>query len=233
MPDPAPNFSPFAQQMKAEGLSELVIKTFEHYYAQLVSGETGVIPESSIEPVAELPDAETFPADLVDAGQTALPHTIIIKLNGGLGTGMGLAQAKSLLPVKNGLTFLDIIARQAIETDIPLVLMNSFATRTDSLDRLSQYPALNKHQLSLDFVQHKVPKIAQADLSLASWPKDPALAWCPPGHGDIYTALITSGMLHALLDAGYKYAFVSNADNLGAVMDASILGYFVNQQLPL
>jgi len=228
----APVFTPFAQRMAAEGLSDLVIKTFEYYYTQLVSGETGVIPEPSIEPVDSLPDVESFPARLAAIGREALPQTIIIKLNGGLGTSMGLAQAKSLLPVKNGLTFLDIIARQALKKEVPLVLMNSFATRADSLARLNQYPALTKHQLPLDFVQHKVPKIDKADLSPVSWPPDPTLEWCPPGHGDIYTALVTSGMLESLLEAGCKYAFVSNADNLGAVMDASILGYFVEQKLP-
>jgi UTP--glucose-1-phosphate uridylyltransferase len=84
----------------------------------------------------------------------------------------------------------------------------------------------------LDFVQHKVPKVAQADLSPATWPADPALEWTPPGHGDIYTALITSGMLETLLEHGYTYAFVANADNLGAVIEPAILGYFASNHLP-
>ncbi len=144
---------------------------------------------------------------------------------------MGLSQAKSLLTVKNGLSFLDIIARQAIQAQIPLVLMNSFTTRDDSLAALAAYPAL-QGQIPLDFLQHKAPKIIQADFSPVDWPQDPTLEWCPPGHGDIYTALVTSGMLEALLQAGYTYAFVSNADNLGAVMDLGILGHFVKNQLP-
>jgi UTP--glucose-1-phosphate uridylyltransferase len=64
------------------------------------------------------------------------------------------------------------------------------------------------------------------------WPADPDLEWCPPGHGDIYTALVTSGMLNLLLTAGYEYAFVANADNLGAALDPAILGYFVAERLP-
>ena len=39
---------------------------------------------------------------------------MVIKLNGGLGTGMGMDKAKSLLPVRGGLTFLDIVARQVL-----------------------------------------------------------------------------------------------------------------------
>jgi UTP--glucose-1-phosphate uridylyltransferase len=227
----AGNFSPFEARMRAESLPEVAIKTFEHYYTQLVKGHTGLISENDILPVASLPNAETFSIDLVQAGQAALSQTVLLKLNGGLGTSMGLDKAKSLLPVKNGLSFLDIIARQALQTNIPLVLMNSFVTRTDSLAALKPYPNL-WGDIPLDFLQHKIPKITQADLSPAAWPPNPDLEWCPPGHGDLYTALITSGMLDALLEAGYEYAFASNADNLGAVIDLAILGYFTQNRLP-
>jgi UTP--glucose-1-phosphate uridylyltransferase len=39
-------------------------------------------------------------------------------------------------------------------------------------------------------------------------------------------------LLPRLLDAGYEYAFVSNADNLGAVIEPAILGYLVSEGLP-
>lgn len=225
------NFAPFARRMRDEGLPDVVIRTFEYYYTQLVEGQTGMISESEIEPVESLPDAETFSTELAEAGQAALPKTVLIKLNGGLGTSMGLDKAKSLLTVKDGLTFLDIIARQAMHANTPLVLMNSFVTRDDSLAALDKYDEL-KGDISLDFVQHKIPKITQDDFSPAERPQDRNLEWCPPGHGDIYTALVTSNMLDALLEAGYEYAFVSNSDNLGAVMDTAILGYFAQNNLP-
>ncbi len=226
------DFTPFAERMRAENLPEIVIRTFEHYYNQLAEGRTGLLPEADILPVESLPDAEQLAADLAEAGRAALPHTILLKLNGGLGTGMGLERAKSLLVAKNGLTFLDIIARQALLSGAPLVLMNSFTTREDSLAVLARYGELARFGIPLDFLQHKVPKVFQADLTPARWPADPDLEWCPPGHGDIYTALLTSGMLDALLARGYRYAFVSNADNLGAVLEPAILGYFVVQRLP-
>ncbi len=231
MNTPAGNFPPFAERMRAEGLPEIVINTFEHYYNQLAAGETGIIPEAEIQPIAELPETEGFGDDLVAAGQEALPQTILLKLNGGLGTSMGLEKAKSLLTIKNGLTFLDIIAKQAIHSKIPLVLMDSYSTSEDSLAALAQYTDL-QGEIPLDFLQHKVPKIVREDLSPAVHETNPALAWCPPGHGDIYTALITSGMLDQLLEKGFRYAFVSNADNLGAVIDKAILGYFATNDLP-
>ena len=231
MTPPPYDFSPFTHLMQAEGLPTIAERTFAHYYRQLVDGQTGLITEAELEPVSTLPDADTLSPSLAEIGRTALAKTIFLKLNGGLGTSMGLAKAKSLLTVKDRLTFLDIIAKQAMAIGLPLVLMNSFNTRADTLTALEKYPAL-KSEIPLDFLQHKVPKINRADLTPARWPQNRDLEWCPPGHGDIYTALVTSGILDTLLANGYEYAFVSNADNLGAVMDTTILGHFAHTQAP-
>lgn len=231
MTDLDQKFKPFAERMKGEGLPDIVIETFKYYYTRLVEGQTGFIPESEIQPVERVPNAETFSGHLSEVGRAVLPKTVFFKLNGGLGTSMGLERAKSLLKVKDELSFLDIIARHAQAAQVRLVLMNSFATQADSLAVLKKYPEL-WDDIPLDFVQHKIPKITQADLSPVNWPEEPELEWCPPGHGDIYTSLVTSSMLAILLKAGYEYAFVSNSDNLGAVIDTAILGYFVENNLP-
>jgi UTP--glucose-1-phosphate uridylyltransferase len=225
-----PGFEPFARKMETAGVPEIAIRSFRHYYGMLVSGETGLLAERNLEPIDALPDVEAFADRYAEAGRKALRHTVMIKLNGGLGTSMGLDRAKSLVTVKEGLTFLDIIARQAIEADFPLVLMNSFATDGDSLGLLEEYPKL-PGVLPRAFLQHKVPKIDRRTFLPVEYPPDPDLEWCPPGHGDIYSALVTSGMLDRLLEAGRRYAFVSNSDNLGAVLDENILGYFVDRGL--
>jgi UTP--glucose-1-phosphate uridylyltransferase len=223
--------------MRDEGLPDVAIDTFAHYYERMAAGESGTIRESEIEPVGDLPDAEQLP-DGGEATRAALEHAAVIKLNGGLGTSMGMTRAKSLLDAKNGLTFLDIIVRQVLElrrrfeVGLPLVLMNSFHTRADTLAALERYPELKVGDLPLDFLQGKVPKIRADDLQPVSWPADPELEWAPPGHGDIYTSLVTSGMLDTLLEHGYEYAFVSNSDNLGAVLEPRILTWFAGEQLP-
>jgi UTP--glucose-1-phosphate uridylyltransferase len=224
-------FAPFAERMIAEGLPDIFINHFAHYYDALLRGDDGLIPEADIRPVAALPDAAQLPAHYAEAGRDATGRVVTIKLNGGLGTSMGLTGPKSLLVVKEGLTFLDIIARQALRDGAPLLLMNSFVTDAESLAVLARYPELHG-DLPLSFVQHKQPKIAADDCRPIDWPADPELAWCPPGHGDLYTALVTSGVLDRLLDAGLEYAFVANADNLGAVLDPAILGYLVERRLP-
>lgn len=225
------NFTPFAKKMQKEGLPDVAIRTFKYYYDRLVEGDTGFIAESEINPVTNLADAEQLDQETSAVGEKSLTKAVVIKLNGGLGTSMGLSKAKSLLSVKDGLSFLDIIARQALHNGTPLLLMDSFNTQSDTLAALDAYPDLGG-EMPLDFLQHKIPKITESDYSPAVWTDDPELEWCPPGHGDIYTALITSGMLNKLLDRGYEYAFVSNSDNLGAVLDKGILGYFVQANLP-
>jgi len=235
-PTATDSFSPFAAKMAAEGLPESLIQSFHFYYNQLSQGATGYIGGDQALPVGKLP--RTAELNVYGAqGEAALDRLVVIKLNGGLGTSMGLNGPKSLLPVKNGLTFLDIIARQILalraahSARIPLLLMNSFSTRAESLAALDAYPAL-RNALPLDFVQHKVPKIRQDTLAPVEWPDDPDKEWCPPGHGDIYLSLQTSGILRDLLDGGYEYAFISNADNLGAFVDADILGYMAAKKLP-
>jgi UTP--glucose-1-phosphate uridylyltransferase len=65
-----------------------------------------------------------------------------------------------------------------------------------------------------------------------SWPENPLLEWAPPGHGDLYTSIATSGMLRQLLKHDYRYAFVSNSDNLGATLDQTILAWFAGARVP-
>jgi UTP--glucose-1-phosphate uridylyltransferase len=195
-----------------------------------------MLAESEIEPVDTVPDAEDLP-DGGESAREALDRTVVLKLNGGLGTSMGMTRAKSLLEAKDGLSFIDVIARQVLTVRertgarLPLVLMNSFYTRNDTLAALERYPDLPA-DVPLDFVQGKVPKLRADDLEPVSWPSDPDLEWAPPGHGDLYTALVSSGMLDDLVDHGYEYAFVANADNLGATLDERILGWFARDQLP-
>jgi UTP--glucose-1-phosphate uridylyltransferase len=110
--------------------------------------------------------------------------------------------------------------------------MNSFRTQEDTLAALARYGDLAVAGLDLGFLQNQEPKLRADDLTPISWPADPSLEWCPPGHGDLYTALTTSGMLDRLLSLGYRYASVSNSDNLGAAPNATIAGWFATTGAP-
>ncbi|MFW7414836.1 UTP--glucose-1-phosphate uridylyltransferase [Demequina sp. SO4-18] len=225
------------QKMRDGGVTQAAIDVFSHYYGELEAGATGLIREDDISPLL---DPDRLDAVEVDdaAAREALSKTAIIKLNGGLGTSMGMDRAKSLLPVRDGKSFLDLIAgqvrtaRKATGARLPLVLMNSFRTQQDSLRVLGANPHIQVDGLPLDFLQNREPKLRVDDLTPVDWPQDPSLEWCPPGHGDIYTALLASGVLEQLLDEGFRYASASNSDNLGAVPDARIAGWFASSGAP-
>ncbi|MBW4954000.1 UTP--glucose-1-phosphate uridylyltransferase, partial [Klebsiella pneumoniae] len=99
-------------------------------------------------------------------------------------------------------------ARKTFGARLPLMFMNSFNTREDTLKALEKYPELAVDGLELDFLQDQEPKLDAETLAPVEWPKDSSLEWCPPGHGDLYTALLGSGVLDHLLEAGYQYASV-------------------------
>ena len=220
----------FISKMKKAGLDSAVIDTFSHYYQLVVDGETGLLSDRDIHPV-EPEEVETASGlhAFFESGERAAGSTVVIILNGGLGTSMGLTKAKSLVQVKDGRTFLDIKVRQAENSGARLAFMNSFNTHDDTLQAIS---ALAPTQTPDYFVQNKFPKILKSDFTPAHWPKDPKLEWNPPGHGDIYTALLTSGLLDKLIESGIQYAFISNSDNLGATLDFSLLGYFSTHNFP-
>ena len=151
---------------------------------------------------------------------------------------MGLTGAKSLLEAKDGLSFLDIIARQVLalreehDARLPLVLMDSFSTREDSLAALSELRGPRRRRCRSTSSRTRSRSCCADDLTPVAWPDDPALEWCPPGHGDLYTALVTSGMLEELLERGFEYAFVANSDNLGAVLEPRILAWMRASEIP-
>eukprot|EP01006_Ploeotia_vitrea_P047741 TRINITY_DN67156_c8_g4_i1.p1 TRINITY_DN67156_c8_g4~~TRINITY_DN67156_c8_g4_i1.p1 ORF type:complete len:522 (-),score=96.45 TRINITY_DN67156_c8_g4_i1:1940-3298(-) len=222
--------------MKDAGLSESFIQTFLRLYYNLAEGKTGMIPEGEISNVRELPELEKLK---VTPNSELLGKTVVLKLNGGLGTGMGLEKAKSLLEIKDGMTFLDIIAKQILHLrlkyNFPLdfMLMNSFSTSDDTKEFLSKYDEFSRTWDKIELLQNKAPKVNAETLEPIEWADNAELEWNPPGHGDLYAALKGSGKLDKLLASGIKYMFVSNSDNLGATLDLSLLTYFAEQEVPM
>jgi UTP--glucose-1-phosphate uridylyltransferase len=225
------------EKMAAAKIAQTAIDVFSAYYRQVEQGVTGFIPEDSIEPLTDPDLLSDVPVDDEQAA-AALADTVMIKLNGGLGTSMGMEQAKSLLPVRDGRSFLDLIvqqvraARATYGVKLPLLFMNSFRTHNDTLAALARYDDLAVDGLDLDFVQSQEPRLWADDLTPVEWPADRSLEWCPPGHGDLYTSLVSSRVLDRLLELGYRYASVSNSDNLGAAPNARIAGWFATSGAP-
>jgi UTP--glucose-1-phosphate uridylyltransferase len=224
-----------AEKMRAAGAHEEAIRAFESAYRRLESGEETLLPSADLEPAGDVPALD----DLTDADAAdALGSVAVIKLNGGLATTMGLQQPKSLMEARDGRSFLEIIIGQTLAlrrrygVGLPLVLMNSDVTREPTLEELARHPEIGHDGIQPDFLQSMIPKLDAETHEPISWPKAPALEWCPPGHGDVYGALRRSGMLDALLERGFRYAMISNSDNLGARLDARIAAHLALEQIP-
>ncbi|KAF4362943.1 hypothetical protein G4B88_030221 [Cannabis sativa] len=208
-----------------------------------------VVPYDSLAQISE--DSEEI--------KKLLNKLVVLKLNGGLGTTMGCTGPKSVIEVRDGLTFLDLIviqievsssfsahtARAYIHTNVlsrswpnsvvilqnlnskygcnvPLLLMNSFNTHDDTLKIVEKYS--NSSVEIHTFNQSQYPRLVVDDFSpLPSKGQTGKDGWYPPGHGDVFPSLKNSGKLDALLSQGKEYVFIANSDNLGAVVDMSIL----------
>lgn len=217
-----------AEKMIAAKVNPACIRTFLEQHNIVSTGNSGTIPDSSIEPIATLPMledlSESYPKHLIE-------QTVMLKLNGGLGTGMGLHDAKSLLEVQAGNSFLDFTAQQVrhirqTHPQLCFMVMNSFNTEKSTCEFFRKYPDISQEYASrVSLTQNQVPKVRQDNLYPVEWTANPKKEWAPPGHGDLYTALYGSGKLHELVKAGYRYMFVSNGDNLGATLDGRLLAY--------
>ncbi len=227
------------EKLKEAEVPDFVQELFLRQVQRLKEGALATISSRAISPAPDLPtlsDLEAYAAK----GRELIGKLIVLKLNGGLGTSMGLEKAKSLLAVREGKTFLDIICdqvsaqRENFGIQLPLVLMNSFRTEADTEAHLERHPGIKQGngELPTSVVQHQVPRLLKDSLEPLSWPTDPSLEWCPPGHGDLYSVLLTRGLLTSALENGYRYVFVSNSDNLGASVDPALLGYLAEQGSP-
>ena len=223
--------------MEKADANEAAINCFLRAYNLLAEGADFSIPEQAISAAVDIPAVEDVLVEDLEKQAEAIGKTVVIKLNGGLGTGMGLQTAKSLLEVKEGKTFLDLIAQQnkflesEVGKSVKFLLMNSFSTSKDSCEYLAKYPEY-ADQKEIEMVQNFSPKVLTKSLKPATWEANSQLEWCPPGHGDLYTALYGSGWLNKLLEQGVKYAFVSNSDNLGAFINPGLLAYFAESGAP-
>ncbi|KAL9381499.1 hypothetical protein Peur_027156 [Populus x canadensis] len=174
------------------------------------------------------------PEDLEET-KKLLDKLVVLKLNGGLGTTMGCTGPKSVIEVRNGLTFLDLIVIQIENLNkkygcsVPLLLMNSFNTHDDTQKIVEKYS--NSNIEIHTFNQSQYPRLVVDDfVPLPSKGHTDKDGWYPPGHGDVFPSLKNSGKLDALLSKGKEYVFVANSDNLGAVVDLKILNHLIRNK---
>ena len=238
-------FEQSADKMRAAGMSDVAISQFKRLYDiwRTESASTW-IREADVETLTDVPSFhDVYQTIDHDKAVNAFAKTAFLKLNGGLGTSMGLECAKSLLPVRRHkakqMRFIDIIigqvltARSRLGVQLPLTLMNSFRTSADTMKVLKHNRKFHQSDIPMEIVQHQEPKIDVATGAPVSFPANPELEWCPPGHGDLYATIWESGLLDKLEEHGFKYLFISNSDNLGARPSRTLAQHFENTGAPI
>ena len=232
---------PFALKMRGIEASDIQIEAFRRNCMKAFSGKGCFINEDEIAPVGELPSFKQLPSVSEARTDELLNACAIIKLNGGLATTMGLEGGpKSLITAHGQSSFLDLTVRQILskrsrlgDRALPLILMNSFNTSSQTMKSLMGYLGLLEQPVAVEIVQSRVPRIAADSLLPYTSATDPLSEWCPPGHGDLYLSLFVSGLLVELLSRGIKYIFVSNIDNLGASLDMRIPEWMAKHNYPM
>ncbi|MBB2954806.1 UTP--glucose-1-phosphate uridylyltransferase [Bifidobacterium commune] len=237
-------FEASAQKMREQGMSDVSIAQFKRLYTQWQHDDASSwIREDDVEPLQDVPSFhDVYKTIDHDQAVHAFAKTAFLKLNGGLGTSMGLDTAKSLLPVRRHkarrMRFIDIIigqvmtARERLNVPLPLTLMNSFRTSQDTMKVIKHTKNFRQDDIPLEIVQHQEPKIDLSTGKPVEFPSDPTLEWCPPGHGDLFSTIWESGLLDALQDNGFEYLFISNSDNLGARPSRTLAQYFEDTGAP-
>ncbi|WP_300768074.1 UTP--glucose-1-phosphate uridylyltransferase, partial [uncultured Bifidobacterium sp.] len=224
----ADEFKVSEEKMRDASMGDVAIAQFKRMYdIWRAGGEETTIIEDDVEPLVHVPSFhDVYETINHDKAVEAFSRTAFLKLNGGLGTSMGLEQAKSLLPVRRHkarqMRFLDIIlgqvvmARRRLDVPLPLTLMNSFRTSRDTMRRISRNRYFVQDTIPCEIIQHREPRIVEDTGLPVSYEKDRQLEWCPPGHGDLFATIWESGLLDILQKQGMSYLFISNSDNLGA-----------------
>ena len=237
-------FEHSAEKMKAHGMSDTAVAQFKRLYDVWRTEEASSwIREDDVEPLTGVPSFhDVYKTIDHDKAVDAFAKTAFLKLNGGLGTSMGLECAKSLLPVRRHkakqMRFIDIIigqvvtARTRLNVRLPLTLMNSFRTSEDTMKVLKANRHFTQDDVPMEIIQHVEPKIVAETGEPVEFPENPDLEWCPPGHGDLYSTIWESGLLDILEEQGFKYLFISNSDNLGARPSRTLAQHFENTGAP-
>ena len=219
--------SKIRRKMESRGISSSAIEGFLRLVDQLnrqsayVPLQEVVAPDSGL--ILQPPDNPRELANLGKRGEDLLRHVAVVKLNGGRSTTMDGRIPKGILKAKDGLCYLEIAVKQVQalnhkwRVELPLVLMNSFFTHGPTMDVLgdSDVPIVT-------FIQNEVPRLEEQTCApLESGTEED---WTPPGHGDVFDSLYHQGLLENLIKQGFRWAFISNLDNLAASVEPWILG---------
>jgi UTP--glucose-1-phosphate uridylyltransferase len=185
---------------------------------------------------------ETLPEPDSKRAKEILDKLVVVQLNGGLGTNMGLKDVpKSGLQVlkkdhnQGAFTILDCKVLQIDKLnhiygcDIPLVLMDSPSTHEETKKMIRKYEEAKVKIYT--FVQSEHPVMHKDTLAPVPKSKGDKDFWVPPGSGEVFRGLMRSGLLEQLRSQGKEYLFISNIENLGSGVDLRLLDHICTNEI--
>lgn len=249
--------SPFAAEiakLPSELLAELGLYGFDaallERWAASLTGDvnerrvirnrvTGEVTAPSAAEVATLPPlGSTAYAALERRGEEAIARgeLAFVVMAGGMATRMG-GVVKALVDVFPQRTFLDLrleentayAAKRGWGT-IPLFLMTSAATNAPIREALARARA--RAPVSTEHVRTFSQFLSLRLSGEGRLFRDEAGNVSPyaTGHGDLVDALVRAQLLPEFKP---KYVWITNLDNLGASVDAAMLGHFIERECPV
>jgi len=147
---------------------------------------------------------------------------------GGMATRMG-GIVKALAEVTPGHSFLDMrlaenrTASTRAGRPVPLWLMTSDATNDAIVHALAKAGAPSHVAAFRQNLSLRLNPDGSLFIGDDGQPSEHAT-----GHGDLVDALRRSHLLDRFLESGGKYVWITNVDNLGASIDAVVLGQFLD-----
>ncbi len=187
------DWSRHATRWRPRGSTPLAIEVFTHYYRLVESGETGMIPESTIEPVDMEALADVEVAEEVGAEASATrwsSSSTAASARRWAWTGPSRCSgAAAGSPSSTSSPARCWACARSTTRRLPLIFMDSFRTTEDTLAALARYDDLRSTTCRWTSCRTRSPSSSSRTSRRRRWPDDPSLEWCPPGHGDLYTAL--------------------------------------------
>lgn len=193
--------------------------------------------EGVIEPVTEVETLADEPsekdADVRQLGEQALARgeVAMVVLNGGMATRFG-GGVKGAVEVGDGKSFIALKLEDAARAHrvfgrvVPVVLMDSFATRDQTRHHLETHPEASKHAEAVLHMDQTISIRLEADGSPFVG-NDGKFRYYAPGHGEFFGVLVASGVFAQLNQRGVRWLCFSNVDNLGATIDPFIIGHHI------
>lgn len=238
-----PTFAEAFKQLPSDVRSNLEAHAFDmvlfsRLSGELAAGRADALRENNrvrglVEPLGAGDLVEGWNTDgnrALGAAALARGEVAVCVLAGGMATRMG-GVVKSLVPVFDGHTFLDLRLRENAAlakkygATVPLWLMTSDATEAPTRAALKEANAPDHVRT---FVQNLGVRLTkEGDIFKDDQGKPSTYA---TGHGDLVDALRRSGLLADFVGRGGKFVFIANLDNLGASLDPGLIGAFIRNE---